>query len=63
MKLLLSKGAPVDSQSDSGTSLIWAAGHGQKDAVEVLLENHANVSMQMLAFENDFKLAIVGLVP
>lgn len=45
IRLLLSKGALVDSQSDSGTPLIWAAGHGQTDAVEVLLEHHANVSM------------------
>ncbi|CAO2837046.1 unnamed protein product [Amaranthus hypochondriacus] len=42
IRLLLSKGALVDSQSDSGTPLIWAAGHGQTDAVEVLLEHHAN---------------------
>jgi ankyrin repeat protein len=40
---LLSKGAEVDSQSDAGTPLIWAAGHGQQDALKVLLEHHANV--------------------
>ncbi|KAH7571891.1 hypothetical protein JRO89_XS04G0163400 [Xanthoceras sorbifolium] len=39
---LLSKGAEVDSQSDSGTPLIWAAGHGQPEAVKVLLEYNAN---------------------
>lgn len=40
---LLSKGAEVDSESDAGTPLIWAAGHGQQEAVKVLLEHHANV--------------------
>ncbi|GLT80881.1 hypothetical protein SLA2020_522920 [Shorea laevis] len=39
---ILSKGVEVDSQSDAGTPLIWAAGHGQEDAVRVLLEHHAN---------------------
>lgn len=39
---LLSKGAEVDSESDAGTPLIWAAGHGQQEAVKVLLEHHAN---------------------
>lgn len=42
LKLLLSKGLEVDSQSDAGTPLIWAAGHAQKEAVEVLLQYHAN---------------------
>ncbi|XP_075656532.1 uncharacterized protein LOC142626706 [Castanea sativa] len=42
LKILLSKGVDVDSQSDAGTPLIWAAGHGQPDAVKVLLEHHAN---------------------
>ncbi|XVF06340.1 hypothetical protein REPUB_Repub06bG0039400 [Reevesia pubescens] len=35
-------GVEVDSQSDAGTPLVWAAGHGQPDAVKVLLEHHAN---------------------
>ncbi|WZY74317.1 hypothetical protein YC2023_006557 [Brassica napus] len=42
VKELLSRGVPVDSESESGTPLIWAAGHDQKDAVEVLLEHNAN---------------------
>ncbi|XP_057960363.1 uncharacterized protein LOC131152629 [Malania oleifera] len=42
MRFLLSRGVDVDSQSDAGTPLIWAAGHGQQDAVEVLLEHHAD---------------------
>ncbi|KAK1295638.1 putative serine/threonine-protein kinase [Acorus calamus] len=42
LNLLLSKEIDVDLQSDAGTPLIWAAGHGQRDAVEVLLEHHAN---------------------
>lgn len=45
MRILLSKGVDVNSQSDAGTPLIWAAGHGQKDAVKVLLEHHANVCL------------------
>ncbi|CAN0892816.1 ANK1 [Linum grandiflorum] len=42
MKYLLSKGMKVDLDSDAGTPLIWAAGHGQKDALKVLLEHKAN---------------------
>ncbi|XP_021904209.1 ankyrin-1 [Carica papaya] len=42
LKELLSRDVEVDSQSDAGTPLIWAAGHGQQDAVKVLLEHHAN---------------------
>ncbi|XP_050224541.1 uncharacterized protein LOC126674177 [Mercurialis annua] len=42
LKYLLSKGVEVDSQSDAGTPLIWAAGHAQPDAMKVLLEHHAN---------------------
>lgn len=44
LRYLISKGADVNSQSEAGTPLIWAAGHGQQDAVKVLLEHHANVS-------------------
>nr|XP_029119504.1 uncharacterized protein LOC105042167 isoform X1 [Elaeis guineensis] len=44
LRLLLSKGVDVESQSDAGTPLIWAAGHGQQDAVKVLLGHHANGS-------------------
>ena len=43
LKYILAKGVEVDLQSDAGTSLVWAAGHGQHDAVKVLLEHHANV--------------------
>ncbi|KAG2696653.1 hypothetical protein I3843_07G067000 [Carya illinoinensis] len=46
MRILLSKGVDVNSQSDAGTPLIWAAGHGQKDAVKVLLEHHANPNIE-----------------
>ncbi|KAF7138379.1 hypothetical protein RHSIM_Rhsim07G0074300 [Rhododendron simsii] len=42
MRFLLSKGVDIDSQSDAGTPLIWAAGHAQQDAVKVLLEHHAD---------------------
>ncbi|KAL7204845.1 hypothetical protein ACSBR2_017870 [Camellia fascicularis] len=42
LRFLISKGVGVDSQSDAGTPLIWAAGHGQPDSVKVLLENHAD---------------------
>lgn len=34
----------MESQSDAGTPLIWAAGHGQEESVQFLLEHHANVS-------------------
>ncbi|RWR89402.1 ankyrin-1 isoform X1 [Cinnamomum micranthum f. kanehirae] len=46
LKLLISKGIDIDSQSDAGTPLIWAAGHGQQDAVKVLLEHHANPNVE-----------------
>ncbi|XP_021621660.1 ankyrin-1 isoform X1 [Manihot esculenta] len=42
LRYLLSKGVEVDSESDAGTPLIWAAGHAQPDALKVLLEHHAN---------------------
>lgn len=45
LRYLISKGVDVDSQSDAGPPLIWAAGHGQQDAVKVLLEHHANVRL------------------
>lgn len=49
LRILLSKGVDVDSQSDAGTPLIWAAGHGQEDAVKVLLEHHASVSLHFFS--------------
>ncbi|XP_026396506.1 uncharacterized protein LOC113291157 [Papaver somniferum] len=42
LNLLLSKLVEVNSQGDAGTPLIWAAGHGQPDAVKILLEHYAN---------------------
>ena len=46
LRILLSKGVDVDSKSDGGsTPLMWAAGLGQEDAVKVLLEHHASVSL------------------
>ncbi|XVF57219.1 hypothetical protein PTKIN_Ptkin06aG0186900 [Pterospermum kingtungense] len=42
LEYILAKGVDVDLQSDAGTPLVWAAGHGQHDAVKVLLEHHAN---------------------
>ncbi|XP_059649307.1 uncharacterized protein LOC132295173 isoform X1 [Cornus florida] len=41
-----SKGVNVDSQSDAGTPLIWAAGHDQPDAVKLLLEHHADPNVE-----------------
>jgi ankyrin repeat protein len=43
MKLLLSKGVDVESESDAGTPLVWAAGHGNQDAVKLLLQHNAKV--------------------
>lgn len=43
--LLILKGAEVDAKADSGTPLKWAAIHGQKKAVKILLDNHADVSV------------------
>ena len=54
MKLLLSRGVAVDSQSESGTPLVWAAGHAQKDAVRVLLDHNANVSTPLVYFGDAF---------
>lgn len=44
IEYFLSKGVEVDLQSDAGTPLIWAAGHGEQDALKVLLEHHADVN-------------------
>ncbi|XP_059649308.1 uncharacterized protein LOC132295173 isoform X2 [Cornus florida] len=46
LRFLLSKGVNVDSQSDAGTPLIWAAGHDQPDAVKLLLEHHADPNVE-----------------
>jgi ankyrin repeat protein len=46
MKLFLSKGVDVESESDAGTPLIWAAGHGQQEAVKLLLQHDAKVAPQ-----------------
>jgi ankyrin repeat protein len=45
MELLISKGINVESQSDAGTPLIWAAGHGQPESVKLLLKHNADVSL------------------
>ena len=45
MELLLSVGVDVDSQSDSGTPLVWAAGHAQQEAVKLLLKHKADVRL------------------
>ncbi|GKC03634.1 ankyrin repeat family protein, partial [Tanacetum coccineum] len=42
LELLLSVGVDVDSPSDSGTPLVWAAGHSQQGAVKLLLEHKAD---------------------
>ncbi|GMN25542.1 hypothetical protein TIFTF001_000982 [Ficus carica] len=42
LRYLISKGVDVNLQSDSGTPLIWAAGHAQPDAVKILLEHKAD---------------------
>lgn len=40
--LLLSKGLPVDTPSDAGSPLIWAAGNDRLEAVKALLDHGAN---------------------
>ncbi|XP_078435400.1 ankyrin repeat family protein [Wolffia australiana] len=42
LNLFLAKGVNVNSHCDSGTPLIWAAGHDQVEAVKVLLNHQAN---------------------
>ncbi|KAL4566740.1 hypothetical protein LXL04_030863 [Taraxacum kok-saghyz] len=42
MEALLSTGVEVDSQSDAGTPLVWASGHGQQDALKLLLKHKAD---------------------
>nr|GEU92960.1 hypothetical protein [Tanacetum cinerariifolium] len=42
LELLLSVCVDVDSPSNSGTPLVWAAGHSQQDVVKLLLEYKAN---------------------
>lgn len=48
LKYLLSRGVNPDLESDSGTPLVWAAGHAQPASVSVLLEHGANVSPLLL---------------
>ncbi|KAM0006045.1 putative tetratricopeptide-like helical domain superfamily, ankyrin repeat-containing [Helianthus debilis subsp. tardiflorus] len=46
MELLISHGVDVNSQSESGTPLIWAAGHGQQDALKLLLKHKADPNIE-----------------
>jgi ankyrin repeat protein len=48
VKLLLSKGADVNSHSQGGTPLHIAAVCGFDDAMEILLDHHADVSLFIL---------------
>ncbi|KAL4554605.1 hypothetical protein LXL04_037202 [Taraxacum kok-saghyz] len=47
MEALLSTGVEVDSQSDAGTPLVWASGHGQQDALKLLLKHKADVRLHL----------------
>ena len=47
MEALLSTGVEVDSQSDAGTPLVWASGHGQQDALKLLLKHKADVRLYL----------------
>lgn len=42
IKALVAKGVDVDSPSDAGSPLIWAAGHDHPKAVKLLLDSGAN---------------------
>lgn len=46
---LLSRGVNPDLESDSGTPLVWAAGHAQEVAVTVLLKHGANVILHSIS--------------
>ncbi|KAJ0464488.1 putative tetratricopeptide-like helical domain superfamily, ankyrin repeat-containing [Helianthus annuus] len=46
MELLISHDVDVNSQSESGTPLIWAAGHGQQDALKLLLKHKADPNIE-----------------
>lgn len=50
VRFLLSRGAHVDGNSESGTPLHFAALKGHESTVEVLLEHHANVLCLYLFF-------------
>lgn len=43
LQLLISKGAEIDINSESGTPLQCAAHSGKREAVKILLDNKANV--------------------
>ncbi|KAF2325294.1 hypothetical protein GH714_026209 [Hevea brasiliensis] len=45
LQLLISNGAEIDAQADSGTPLQEAASRGLKEAVKILLDNNANPNM------------------
>jgi ankyrin repeat protein len=42
LSYLLSRDVEVNSQSDAGSPLIWAAGHAQPEAVKILLDKNAD---------------------
>lgn len=56
MEALLSIGVEVDSQSDAGTPLVWASGHGQQDALKLLLKHKANVRLYWWLHNNLIQL-------
>ncbi|KAF2308886.1 hypothetical protein GH714_022766 [Hevea brasiliensis] len=45
LQLLISNGAEIDAQADSGTPLQEAASRGMTEAVKILLDNNANPNM------------------
>ncbi|KAL4572278.1 hypothetical protein LXL04_019049 [Taraxacum kok-saghyz] len=47
MEALLSTGVEVDSQSDAGTPLVWASGHGLQDALKLLLKHKADPNIEI----------------
>lgn len=42
LQYLLSKEVDVNSPSDAGTPLVWAAGHGEQEAVKILLQHNSD---------------------
>ncbi|PKU65038.1 Ankyrin repeat domain-containing protein 2 [Dendrobium catenatum] len=57
-KVLLEAGAAVDAlDKNKNTALHYAAGHGRKECVELLLENDAAVTLQNLDGKTPIEVA------
>ncbi|KAL0371225.1 UNVERIFIED_CONTAM: Ankyrin repeat domain-containing protein 53 [Sesamum angustifolium] len=60
MQLLISQGAEVEAESDHGTPLQRAASHGEKEAVQILLDHKSNPNFASPLLMTPVMLSIVA---